>query len=283
MEKLTTILVVARNVASSEVLLGKAVALARRCGARIEVLSTEPDAERGFAEWFASVGFADPRFSQVPHAGGQRLGDAIVRHLEKHPADLVMKSANAPLARRRVLRTADDLDLAEQLQVPLLRVSARPWKNEMRFAAAVDVSDREGDAVARSVLHAAGMIAMRCEATLDVLYSEREAHDDTLRMARAVRVARLVREFHVGGERLRVLNGPPDETLPKAVAAGDYDVVAVGATSHCPAALPWTPFLTSLLANASSGDVMLVTETHRASREIPLREDVAIDAVGSHP
>ncbi|MBC8026388.1 MAG: hypothetical protein H7Y89_10375 [Steroidobacteraceae bacterium] len=100
---------------------------------------------------------------------------------------------------------------------------------------------------------AAGLMAMRCEATLDVLYSEREAHDDRLRMERAVRMARLVREFHVGGERVRVLEGPPNHTLPKAMSAGDYDLVFIGAIPRRPKPLPWTVSLTSMLANATRG------------------------------
>jgi nucleotide-binding universal stress UspA family protein len=282
MEKLTAILVVVRDFASSEVLRDKAIALARRSGARIEVLLTEPAAASALATWFSSAGFAN-RVSYVLHAVGEPVDDVIVRHLEKHPADLVMKVAEAALTRRRVLRAADDMDLAARLPVPLLRVSAKPWRKEMRLAAAVDVSERDADALARAILHAAGLIAMQCEATLDVLYSEREVRDDSLRMERAVRVARLVREFHVGGERLRVLNGPPDETLPKAVSAGDYDLVVVGAISHRADALPWTPFLTSLLANASPGDVMLVKETQRASREIAPRAERASESISLHP
>jgi hypothetical protein len=66
-------------------------------------------------------------------------------------------------------------------------------------------------------------------------------------MERAVRVARLVREIHVEGERLRTFDGPPDKTLPRALAANDYDLVVVG-----------TPSLANLLAKSSPADVMLV-------------------------
>jgi hypothetical protein len=190
MEKLTSILVVLRNDASDESLLAKAVAVARRCGARLELLLADPTAASGLATWFASIGFAD-RVVYVLDASGDALRDVIVRRLEAHAADLVMKSADGTLALRRVLHAADDMDLAAALPVPLLRVSAKAWKNEMRLAAAVDVSDRDGDAVARAILHAAGLLAMQCDATLDVLYSEREARDDGVRMARgACRAAR---------------------------------------------------------------------------------------------
>jgi nucleotide-binding universal stress UspA family protein len=281
MEKLTSILVVLRNDASDESLLAKAVAVARRCGARLELLLADPTAASGLATWFASIGFAD-RVVYVLDASGDALRDVIVRRLEAHAADLVMKSADGTLALRRVLHAADDMDLAAALPVPLLRVSAKAWKNEMRLAAAVDVSDRDGDAVARAILHAAGLLAMQCDATLDVLYSEREARDDGVRMERAVRVARLVREFHIGGERLKMMSGPPDETLPKAVAAGEYDLVVVGTIPRW-ATAPWAPALTSLLTNSIPGDVMLVKETRRRAATTTTRANDTDTAVPAHP
>jgi hypothetical protein len=281
MEKLTAILVVLGDEASDESLLSKAVVLARRSGARLEILLRDPNAASGLATWFSSINFAE-RVSYVLDASGDTLHDVILRRLEDHPADLVMKAAAGALALRRVLHAADDMDLAAALPVPLLRTGAKPWKNEMRVAATVDVSERDGDAVARSILHAAGMIAMHCDATLDVLYSEREARDDSVRMERAVRVARLVREFHVGGERLRLLSGPPDETLPKAVSTGDYDLVALGTIPRRPAT-PWAPALTSLLTNESEGDVMLVEESRRAVADFGMRATTSVASIPAHP
>ncbi len=267
MEKCSSILVVVRDVASNDMLLDKAAILARRCGARLELLLDDASATCALAARFAAVGL-DDKMSFALRGSNEPLNDVIVRHLKKRPADLVMKSAATARALRRMLRAADDMALAARLQVPLLCVGTKPWRTEMRFAAAVDVSDRDSDAVARAIVHAAGLMAMGCEATLDVLYSEREAHDDRVRMERAMRMARLVREFHIGGERLRLLNGPPDHTLPKAISAGDYDLVVVGAIPRKPKSLPWTPSLTSLLANANAGDVMLVPETIRAARDL---------------
>jgi hypothetical protein len=280
MEKLTSILVVVR-AAENESLLGKAIMLARRSGARIELLLTDPTAASGLATWLTSIGFGD-RVSFVLDASGDALHDVILRRLEHHPVDLVMKSADGAIALRRVLHAADDMDLAAVLDAPLLRVGEKPWKDEMRIAAAVDVSLRDGDAVARSILHAAGLIATRCEATLDVLYSEREARDDGVRMERAVRVARLVREFHVGGERLRMLAGAPDESLPKAVSAGQYDLVVLG-TIPRRAATPWAPALTSLLTSSIPGDVMLVKETRRATADVGVRVKNMDAAIPTHP
>ena len=282
MEKCSSILVVVKDVASSDLLLDKAAILARRFGARLELLLDDSNATCALAARFAAVGLED-QVSFVLHGSDEPLNDVILRHLAKHPADLVVKSADTARILRRMLRAADDMALAARLPVPLLRVGATPWHAEMRFAAAVDVSDRDSDAVARAIVHAAGLISMRCEATLDVLYSEREADDDRVRMERAVRMARLVREFHVGGERLRVLEGPPDQTLPKAIAAGAYDLIVVGAIPRKPKSLPWTPSLTSLLSNTNAGDVMLVPETKRAARDGSRRVRTTRTSREAHP
>jgi hypothetical protein len=282
MEKCSSILVVVRELASSDALLDKAAILARRFGARLELLLDDSVDTCVLATRFAALGLED-QVSFALQRSDEPLNDVILAHLKNRPADLVMKSADTARALRRLLRTADDMALAARLRVPLLRVGAKPWRAEMRFAAAVDVSDRDSDAVARAIVHAAGLIASRCEATLDVLYSEREATDDRVRMERAVRMARLVREFHVGGERLRVLEGAPDRTLPKAISAGDFDLVVVGAIPRKPKALPWTPSLTSLLASSNAGDVMLVPETTRAERDGSRRARSKRAAGEAHP
>ena len=282
MEKCSSILVVVKEVASSDLLFDKAAILARRFGARLELLLDDANATCALAARFAAAGL-DDQVSFALRGSNEPLNDVIVRHLKKRPADLVMKCAEPARALRRMLRAADDMALAARLEVPLLRAGTKPWHAEMRFAAAVDVSDRDSDAVARAIVHAAGLIAMRCEATLDVLYSEREAHDERVRMERAVRMARLVREFHVGGERLRVFNGAPDHTLPKAISAGDYDLVVVGAIPRRPKPLPWMPSLTSLLANANAGDVMLVPETKRVLRDGSRRTRATRTPREAHP
>jgi hypothetical protein len=280
MEKCSSILVVVKEAATSDELLRKAGSLAHRFGARLDVLVAEPAATCALARQCEAIGL-DDRLAYFLHGSKESLEDVIVRHLESRPADLVMKSAAGPDALRRVLRAADDLALAARLSAPLMRVTEKPWRREMRLAAAIDGSERDGDAVARSILHAAGLIAMRCEATVDVLYSERETRDERLRMERAVRVARLVREFRVGGERLRILTGAPGKTLPNAVAAGEFDIVVIGAIPRSPSA--WSPSPTILLANAATVDVMLVRETARATAALASWAEEATAARRAHP
>ena len=80
--------------------------------------------------------------------------------------------------------------------MPLLLLRGQAWGSPVRLAAAVDVSDDDHTDLARGILHAAGFLALGMHARLDVLYSEVEMHDESLRMERAVKLARLVREFH---------------------------------------------------------------------------------------
>ena len=92
------------------------------------------------------------------------------------------------------------------------------WTQPVRIAAALDVSDQDGVGVARCILHTAGFLAMGFQGKLDMLYSEREQHDETVRMERAVRLVELVREYHVGCERIQVHSGDPGKVL--ALAGG---------------------------------------------------------------
>jgi hypothetical protein len=264
MEKCSSILVSIPHVAAADAVLTKAGLLAQRFGAYIDVSVADTGAAREVAVTCAALGFGD-RIGSFHLCGDESANDAVVHHFESRPVDLVVRHA---------VRGGEDTDLAARLPVPLLRVGDRGWRHELRLAVAIDASDRDHEAVARSILHAAGLVAMRCEASLDVLYSERETHDERVRLERAVRVARLVREFHIGGERLRMLSGPPEKTLPKSIAAGEYDIVVIGAVPRRPAVFRWAPSPTGLLARAA-GDVMFVPETTRVS-------DVRVATPSSH-
>jgi nucleotide-binding universal stress UspA family protein len=157
----------------------------------------------------------------------------------------------------------------------VLLVRDKAWANPPRFAAALDAADEHNAHIARAILHAAGFLALGCEANLDILYSEREQEDENLRMARAVRLAQLVREFHVGCERIQVLQGAPEKVLPPLAAARHYDVLVLGAQSRQPGLNNVFGSLTSRLVEATRGDVLLVTELARAA-ELAGREAASI-------
>ena len=77
-------------------------------------------------------------------------------------------------------------------------------------------------------------------------------------MERAVRLAQLVREFHVGSERLQMFDGAPEKTLPPLLAARHYDVLVLGALTHRPRLADLASECPAALVDATSGDVLLV-------------------------
>ena len=173
----------------------------------------------------------------------------------------------------------NDWRLANECPVPVLLVRHKPWASPIRFAAAVDVADDETSDTARSILHAAGFMALGCHGNLDILYSEREQHDDALRMERAVKLAQLVREFHVGCERIQVFDGAPEQTLPPLVAARHYDVLVLGAQSRQPALKNILGATNSRLVQATEGDVVLVKAPGRAVGNGHHDESLAREAI----
>jgi hypothetical protein len=282
MKTCASILVVVRSAAACDPMLSKAVALARRCGARIQVLFAERGAMRELAARLAAFGFTG-EVTSVLHDSSEPLNERILRHVAEHRADLVMTSADCSGALRRVLRTAEDLTLAVRLDVPLMRVGARPWRGEMRFAAALDLGDYGDDEELRSVLRVARVLATPFEATIDVLYQESTTRDERLRMARAVRMAKLARDFHVDPDRMRALDGPSGRTISQVIAADDYDVVFASSHSRRPGPVSWQPSVTTLIAGAGGGDVMLVRQAESCEFEFARREDARPIEDVSHP
>jgi len=235
-EKLTSILAVADDDGSARIAIDKAKSLARLFDARLE--------------WTPSVSL-----------DGKPLHD-LIRERERIP-DLVIKAAAGAHPLRRWTLHGNDWQLAHHCAVPLLLCGSRPWSQPMRLAAAVDVSDHDSSRFARSILQTAGFIALGCSGNLDVLYSEREKRDDTLRVARAVKLAQLVREFHVGCERLQMFRGAPEATLPRLISARHYDLVVLGAETHRDG-ISWLESLSSKIVDATDGDVLLVKPSEAA-------------------
>jgi len=254
MEKLASILAVVEDFKTDTAVLDKSIALARIFHARVDLLVRQPSQVGACVAHCAALGCADV----APFVtADEPLTQAILRRLRAQPADLVVKRL-APSDTRRFWLAAVDDSLAECCPAPLLLLRDRPWPKEPRFAAAVDVADRDTEALSRGILHAGGFLALGCEARLDILYCEREQHEQTLRMERAVRLARLVREFHVGGERLQMFDGVPERTLPELVRVRQYDVLVAGAVSRRNKLRSSFGTLTSALIDATAGDVLLV-------------------------
>jgi nucleotide-binding universal stress UspA family protein len=257
MEKLTRILAVANGIEDGALVLRKSVALARRFGAHIELLLFGLADDLEAATLCAVLAYDKVTVASM-HPGVESPTDVILRRVFAAQPDLVVKSPAGEHPLKRWTLDDNDFRLANECPAPVLLVREKHWASPIRFAAAVDVSDDETLDTARSILHAAGFMALGCHGNLDILYSEREQHDDALRTERAAKLAQLVREFHVGTERIQVFNGAPERMLPPLVSARHYDVLVLGALSRQPTLKNIFGATNSRLVQATEGDVVLV-------------------------
>jgi hypothetical protein len=257
MEKLTAILAVATNPGDVPLVLDKAASIARCFGSRIEVLVTDSETASSVAHHSAARDYANVTFCCL-HRGQESWHEVILRRISVTHPDLVIKISESGLAPAKFRLHGKDWELANSSAAPVMLVRSREWSDPMRFAAALDVSQEDAMGLARSVLHAAGLLAMGTHGALDILYSEREVHDEYLRMERAVRLAQLVREFHVGCERIEMFSGEPGERLPPLLAARGYDVLILGGETRSDGLFDFGTGNVGTLVEASESDVVLV-------------------------
>lgn len=247
MERLTRILAYVDKIEDGPVLLEKAVTLARRFGAHIDLLLHDALHAQAFSTLCSTLHYDEVTLTSV-HRGAEPLHEFILRRVRETHPDLIMKAPSGMRSINRWTLDEDDYGLSNESPIPLLLVRHKAWSNPTRFGAAVDIADDASAETARSVLHAAGFLALGCHGLIDILYGESERVDERVRKGRAVKLAQLVREFHVGRERLQVFDGAPTETLPSIVAARDYDVLVLGMSGA----------MTSLMVDSTEGDVVLV-------------------------
>jgi universal stress protein E len=256
-EKLTSIFAAVEHPDTGAAVLDKAVALARHFGARVELLVIQPMNRTAFVPRSEALQYPFITVRAVSR-GREAVHAVLLREVRDRQPDLLIKAPSGAHPLRRWTLTANDWQLSQECPVPLMLAGAKPWADPVRFAAAVDVSDPDNAEIARGVLHTAGLLALGCHGRLDVLYTERERNDEFLRMERAVRLAQLVRDYHVGCERLQMFEGTPDKRLPPLIAARQYDVLLLGSVSHRRRLSESIRSLSSRLAEATEGDVILV-------------------------
>jgi universal stress protein E len=257
MEKFTRILAVVERACDGVILLEKAVAVARSFGARVELLICEVAHAHALAKLCSQREYDEVTLATA-HCGGTPMHEVILRRVLESPPDLVIKSPAGTHPLRRFSLEDNDWQLAQECPVPLLLVRNRPWSKPARFAAAVDVSDRDTEEVTRAILSTAGYLAMGLHGSLDILYSEREQNDEAVRIGRAVKLAQLVREFHVGCERIQVFSGDPAKVLPPLATSRNYDVVVLGARTRQHGIQSMLGGVTGRMIEATEGDVVLV-------------------------
>jgi nucleotide-binding universal stress UspA family protein len=255
MEKLTTILAVSTTAEEARLVRARADALAARFHAHVVALLLDSKTDR-------------------------RLHERILDYVKLTRADLVIKAPAGPRSLRRFTMGESDWDLARDCPVPLLLARAPTWADPVRIAAAVNVADEEHNDVARAILHAAGFLALGTRGQLDILYSESEDRDEPLRMQRAVRLAQLVREFHVGCERIQMFSGEPERRLAPLLAARKYCMVVVGGRSRRRSLAQLAPGVVSRFMEATDSDILLVNETAPEAPEFTPRAAASGSAPG---
>jgi hypothetical protein len=265
MDKLTSLLAVVDSASDISIVLAKATTVARSFGAKLTVLARH-------AELVAAIDV---------HCRQQGCNDHVLRlHDETKVAaygalelastigvDLVVKAPAGLHPLRRWTLDTNDWRLARDLPVPLLLTRPQLWSQPLNFGAAVDAADAEHAHLARAVLQAAGFLALGTHGDLDILYSERELFEEGIRMERTVRLAQLVREFHVGCEKIRRFEGAPEKTLPAYVQTRRYDVLVLGGHSRRQGFSALVPGVICRLIEASMADVLLVNPRLAQERE----------------
>jgi universal stress protein E len=267
MEKITLVLAVIDRPEEGAIVLDKAVSLARCFGARVDLMIGDATPAQTLAAQCTASGYDEVTLVSV-RVGAIPLHEIILRRVFETRPDLVVKSPAGPHPLHRFTLSDNDRELAYECPAPVLLVRQRPWPTPARFAAAVDVSDRDTEDLTRAILHTAGFLAMGLHGNLDVLYSEREDRDETVRMERAVKLAQLVREFHVGCERIQVFNGEPENVLPSLASRRRYDVLILGARSRQEGIDAWFGGLTGRMIEATDGDVVLVKAPAAGSAQV---------------
>ena len=280
MEKLSSILVVIDPRDETRHVVTKAIVLARHFRASLELFLCDSDQIFILRHAYDCAGIEDAVRACV--ARGERyldsirrsipedvaicthvsavspLYDAVVRRVLESKPDLVIKSAACYHPLQRFTLDANDWQLARACPAPLMLTRGRPWSPRPAFAAAVDVSEREGIDLARSILHTAGFLAQGCHAELDVVFSDPEKGDAAAHVARSETLTRLCDDFQVSSGRLHALCGNAEDTLPKFAAHPPHDVLVLGALSRRKDHETLVGTLTSKLMDALKCDFVLV-------------------------
>jgi len=281
MRRLKSILVVVDRSPAASDALTKAVALARKFGAQIELFMC--DAERAYAlsQAYVPAGVEQARrtciegtqcyleaLAQSMAADDVRISidaicesplyEGVVRKVLRDRPDLLIKSAAGVRESGPAGLDAADWHLMRTCPTALMLTRGRPWHEPPRFAAAVDVSDHETAGLASDIAQAGQLLTASAGGKLDILYAEPPGLDDTeyeqgSRSLQALvgKLTRVVPDVHV-------LAGNPEVSLPGFAKRRAYDAMLLGALTHRPGVTAQIGTLTSKLVDALDCDFILV-------------------------
>ena len=184
------------------------------------------------------------------------LYESIVRKVLQSRPDLVIKSASGIDSPEAF--DPNDWQLMRKCPATLMMTRGRIWSAQPRFAAALDVSTEETAVLAGSILETAQDLRGGDGTDLDVIYSERGGVGRDTTEARAVALRILARQSHVDGNRVHILDGDPERTLPNFARQHDYDVLVLGALTDRRGDVQLVGTLTEKLMEAIDCDFVLV-------------------------
>lgn len=285
----SSILVVAEGQPGDASALWKAVTLAGRSGARIELFRCEAELEYELRHAYESSGADRARGEAVTAArdyleslrlsvglGAERVSTAaacdspsyegVLHKVQQSRPDMVIKTARDGDGRRRFIVDPNDWELMRSCPIPLMLTSARPWGVPARFAAAVDVSAEETPRLTRSILHTCRSLVQACQAELDLLYCEPSGTEPDAAAGYAATLRSLAEEFQIGSNHVHMFTGDAATVLPAFAGAQRYDVLALGALSHKRSLVALVGTLTGRLVDSVDCDFLLVRADQESRR-----------------
>ena len=275
MQPVRSILVALERERDSTGALNRAVMLARRFGARVDLFLCE--AERAYALHHqydpGSTNVIRDAFLTESRAGIERqwklldvndvavtieavcespLYDAIKRKVEQSRPDLVIRGIGG----NECAFSVADSDVLRTCPAPLLLTRGKIWRHRPVIAAAVDISGVESPSLTCAILNAAAGMAERCGAKLEVLYAQR-AGTPTAEESRA-RLTACVGSANVHASQLHVVTGEPATVIPQFAASQGYEMLVLGALTHRKSITALVGTLTGRLVETVDCDLLLV-------------------------
>jgi len=281
MKKVGSILVAIERDGNSRQVVTKAVALARRLDARLELFLGNGEYayvqrhqyDTGALASVREACVADSRTYLQQLWGSLAIHDVdvamdaacespgyegIVHKVQHSSPDLVIRGMSEWGRDSGRALPPGDWELVRTCPAPLLLTRGKPWKKPPAFAAAIDIAAEESPPLTRSILRCAERLALDCGGTLDVLYAHSlAAGPETIASDREVLIER-AREAGVKVRESFVVGGEGAAVIPRLVARHAYDLVALGALTHRKALTALVGTLTGRLIETLDSDILLV-------------------------
>lgn len=279
MTEISSILVALGREGDPAGVVAKAVFLARRSHARIDIFLCEAESAYALQHQY-DVGGSDAarrsglnklkkwldRLWTSLDAGDTPvtleavyetpLCESIARKVRLSKPDLVVRGIGAG---NNTTFSVADRDLMYSCSAPLLFTRGKPWRSPPHIAAALDISGDESPEHICAILRAAGSLAAQCGADLEVLYASRFVNA----APGAVQSARESLCGHAGAAGVKpreahIVTGDPAYVIPQFVVLKGYELLVLGALSHRKNLTTMVGTLTGRLVETVDCDLLLI-------------------------